>query len=227
MYYTFYYSNRLSFFTHSRIIIFCLCESCKSKEVRLMQNNINYREIVQTVTQQVTANIVKQLGDMKPDVEQEIADAVFKTVDSIIYPKIQSLESRIANLQSQLSKNDTSSLQRQLNDLQTRISNLERQIASSGNNNSSYSNPVTPVPSSSNQTLLDKIRFWQHKNYNGWIIYVNENQADFLYKIREDGSQNTQLTDYSVSLIKGIKSGMFSSTLEIVDSNYQHHTIKI
>lgn len=192
-----------------------------------MQNNINYREIVQTVTQQVTANIVKQLGDMKPDVEQEIADAVFKTVDSIIYPKIQSLESRIANLQSQLSKNDTSSLQRQLNDLQTRISNLERQIASSGNNNSSYSNPVTPVPSSSNQTLLDKIRFWQHKNYNGWIIYVNENQADFLYKIREDGSQNTQLTDYSVSLIKGIKSGMFSSTLEIVDSNYQHHTIKI
>lgn len=192
-----------------------------------MQNNIDYREIVQTVTQQVTANIVRQLGDMKPDVEVEIADAVFKTVDSLIQPKIQSLETSIANLQNQLSKNDTSSLQRQLNDLQTRISNLERQNASSGNNNSSYSNPVTPVSSSNNQDLLDKIQFWQHKNYNGWIIYVNENQADFLFKIREDGSQNTQLTNFSVMLIRGIKSGMFSSTLEIVDTNHQRHTINI
>ncbi len=192
-----------------------------------MQNNIDYREIVQTVTQQVTANIVRQLGDMKPDVEVEIADAVFKTVDSLIQPKIQSLETSIANLQNQLSKNDTSSLQRQLNDLQTRISNLERQNASSGNNNSSYLNPVTPVSSSNNQDLLDKIQFWQHKNYNGWIIYVNENQADFLFKIREDGSQNTQLTNFSVMLIRGIKSGMFSSTLEIVDTNHQRHTINI
>lgn len=192
-----------------------------------MQNNIDYREIVQTVTQQVTANIVRQLGDMKPDVEQEIADAVFKSIDSIIYPKIQSLETRIANLQSQLSKNDTSSLQRQLNDLQTRISNLERQKALSGNNSSSYSKPVTSVSSSSNKALLNESLRCINKRYNGWIIYINRNQGDFLYKIREDGSQNTQLTDYSVKIIIGFKSGMLNSTVEISDSNYDHHTIKI
>ena len=34
--------------------------------------------------------------------------------------------------------------------------------------------------------------------YNGWIYYANPLMGDSLYKVRENGTDNTQLTDSSV-----------------------------
>lgn len=34
--------------------------------------------------------------------------------------------------------------------------------------------------------------------FNGWIYYANDEMGDFLYKVRSDGTENQQLTDYSV-----------------------------
>lgn len=35
-------------------------------------------------------------------------------------------------------------------------------------------------------------------HYNGWIYYINEQNGRFLYKIRENGTDNRRLTDYTV-----------------------------
>lgn len=36
--------------------------------------------------------------------------------------------------------------------------------------------------------------------YGGWIYYSNERNGKFLYKIRENGTDNRQLTDYTVDV---------------------------
>lgn len=37
-------------------------------------------------------------------------------------------------------------------------------------------------------------------HYDGWIYYTNKKNGKFLYKIRENGKDNRQLTDYTVDV---------------------------
>ena len=45
---------------------------------------------------------------------------------------------------------------------------------------------------------VDEVRIPDGYKCNGWIFYSNEDEGNCLYKIREDGTCNTKLTDYSV-----------------------------
>ena len=45
---------------------------------------------------------------------------------------------------------------------------------------------------------VDEVRIPDGYKCNGWIFYSNEDDCNCLYKIREDGTCNTKLTDYSV-----------------------------
>ncbi len=33
----------------------------------------------------------------------------------------------------------------------------------------------------------------------GWLYYVNQERKDFLYRVREDGTENQQITNFSVN----------------------------
>lgn len=37
-------------------------------------------------------------------------------------------------------------------------------------------------------------------HYDGWIYYVNKENGNFLYKVKEDRTDNRQLTDYTVDV---------------------------
>ncbi|UWP69554.1 hypothetical protein [Subdoligranulum variabile] len=43
-------------------------------------------------------------------------------------------------------------------------------------------------------------RVLQGFHYDGWIYYVNRQNGKFLYKVREDRTDNRQLTDYTVNV---------------------------
>lgn len=147
-----------------------------------MQNYIDYREIVQTVTQNVMTEIVNKLNSMKPGIEQEIAEAVYSAIDS------------------RLSK-----LENSLNNIQSRLTALEKKQP----RNSGYA-------ASSNGDLLNRIKRWSHKKYRGWIFYVNRDDGDFLYMIKEDGSDNKQLTNESVASIASLSVHDSSCTIHFI-----------
>lgn len=60
--------------------------------------------------------------------------------------------------------------------------------------------------------------------HNGWVYYANKDMGDFLYKIKIDGTNNTQLTDYSVW-----SSGYYVSDgyIYFTDRNYRKLKIKV
>ncbi len=45
---------------------------------------------------------------------------------------------------------------------------------------------------------VDVREIYDEYKVGGWIYYTNDDDGGFLYKVREDGSCNTQLTDYAV-----------------------------
>ena len=61
--------------------------------------------------------------------------------------------------------------------------------------------------------------------FNGWIYYANEEMCNFLYKVRVDGTDNQQLTDYSVSSMYNAK--VKSGKLYFKDSDYREHSIDL
>lgn len=157
-----------------------------------MQNYIDYREIVQTVTQNVMTEIVNKLNAMKPGIEQEIANSVTNAINS-----------RLVNLENRL------------NNMQTRLTALEQKQSSGTSYTTSSASQYTPPAPPSNAELLKKIKWWSHKTLRGWIFYINQDDGDFLYMIREDGSGNKQLTNYSVSGISSLAVNGSSCTLEL------------
>ena len=157
-----------------------------------MQNNIDYREIAETVSQIVMTDISNKLNSMKPDFEQKIINALAGAIDS-----------RLANLENRL------------NNMQSRLTALEQKLSSISDNSTAstpkYVQPALP----SNAELLNKIKRWKYKSLRGWIFYINEDDGNFLYMIRQDGTGNKLLTSYSVEFIMSLSVNGSSCTVEI------------
>ena len=79
-------------------------------------------------------------------------------------------------------------LKQRINDLESRNANLSAQSVSIVSKN------TKTVLSEDEMDDIDFLGF----HVNGWIYYQNERQGNFLYKVREDGTENIQLTDYSI-----------------------------
>jgi len=114
-------------------------------------------------------------------------DDVFERVMAELQKNInQMLPGIIENIKNEI-KNE---YQNKLNALTTRIDKLENSLAKPA------ATSVTPsVPSSA---ILQKSYVRNGFKYGDWIFYNNEDNANFLYKVKKDGSQNTQLTNYSI-----------------------------
>lgn len=126
------------------------------------------KEIYDTVYRNVMKEVQESLSQMKPQLVREVADEAAQQVIGRYEQRIQRLEQRVQQLEQE--KNSGAPKDRN---------------ASAGNA------PKKTV-------RVDVSRIWDGFRFGGWIYYPNKNMGDFLYKVREDGSENTQLTDYSV-----------------------------
>ena len=77
---------------------------------------------------------------------------------------------------------------------------------------------------------VDMSRFFPGSNcfqYNGWIYYANKRMGNYLYRVREDGTNNQQLTDFSVKSYVHISMKVKNGLLYFEDDDYQVHTIRV
>ncbi len=106
-------------------------------------------------------------------------------------------------------------LENRLNNTQSRLTALEQKLSRITENS------VSPIPKftlsapPSNAELLNKIKRWRYKSLRGWILYINVDDGIFLYMIRQDGSDNKQLTNNSVEFIMSLSVNGSSCTVEI------------
>lgn len=119
-------------------------------------------EIYAAVYSDVMKEVRQNLSQMKPQLIQEIADAVMARIEKEYGKRLEKLERKASGKNTQ---------------------------AGEGKQAQTASGKGARI----NVSELDDTY-----KVGGWIYYPNPDDGDFLYKVRPDGSDNTQLTDYSV-----------------------------
>lgn len=76
--------------------------------------------------------------------------------------------------------------------LTKRVEKLEENLVKISNGNIGLKSKV-------NFNDVNKVKIPNGYKCKGWIFYSNKDDCNCLYKIREDGTCNTKLTDYSVN----------------------------
>lgn len=147
-----------------------------------MQNNINYQEIVQTVTSNILEDIKSQLASMQPG----IVDDIVKRMEASIQPSLDSFTNQLGDIQQRLSQLE------QQSGSSTKISQVPVSSTSAPPNTSSVSPTLGVDPQAS--TLLLLIQDWPHIVHNGWIIYADPDKYS-IFMVRENGVDNTNITD--------------------------------
>lgn len=152
------------------------------------------QEIYDKVFKDVMDEVRQNLSQMKPQLMQMIANDVIQEQSNLYAEKIHMLETHIIELEKKL-KNSTPQIAQRVSE-------------------NSISKP--------SKIDVSKISSFSSFKYNGWIFYPNEEMGDFLFKVREDGSCNTQLTDYSVA---PFPFKISNNCLHFTDSNFRDRQI--
>ena len=138
--------------------------------------------------EQIDLNSLIQSALSGYDSNKSTDNDVFERVMAELQKNInQMLPGIIENIKNEI-KNE---YQNKLNALTARIDKLENSLAKPAT--TSVTQSVSP------SAILQKSYVRNGFKYGDWIFYQNEDNANFLYKVKKDGSQNTQLTDYSVA----------------------------
>lgn len=166
------------------------------------------------------------------EIKQELARLVPQYKESIIevarYQYVENVEEIKRQIQIQLNelKQQNENLENTITALTKRVQGLERSIK----NNSGEAREVLSRSEKSTNVAKDKINMSRYRigiagfKFNGWIYYANDEMGDFLYKVRLDGTDNQQLTDYSVqSGMMNVKNGK----LYYHDHSYREHAINL
>ena len=139
------------------------------------------------------------------EIKQELARLVPQYKESIIEVArcqyVENVEEAKQQIQIQLNelKQQNEKLENKITNLKKRVQELERDKE----NNSEEAREVQARSEKSANAEKDKINMLRYRisngyKFNGWIYYANDEMGDFLYKVRSDGTENQQLTDYSV-----------------------------
>ena len=119
----------------------------------------------------ILEEVRNHLSQMKPDIISSIAEEVLCRIDNLYASRIERLEDRISELERRISDAQKTPVRQKTS---TGVADTAKKI--------------------------DTSRIHAEFRFDGWIYYRNGNMGNFLYRVREDGSENTQLTDFSVSL---------------------------
>lgn len=149
----------------------------------------------------------------------EICDNVQKSVMDIVRQNLSQMKPQImSEIKDELASELEKTYSARIHALESRIAKLEQQLSDKG---------MEQVQDSIKEEItthkIDVSKIYNGFKYNGWIYYPNEEMGNFLYKVREDGSQNTPLTDYSIFSDFKINYGY----LCFQDGNFRDRQIKL
>lgn len=102
-----------------------------------------------------------------------------------------------------------------------RITDLEKRMSY----DSGHSRTITEKSPVRNKNKIDMNRDdirYDGFEFNGWIYYPNKEMGGFLYKVRKDGSDNQQLTEYSVV---GTLFSVRDGKIFFYDTHYKEHSV--
>ncbi len=179
---------------HQEGIIYLSLETQKGAN-EIANNDI--QEICDAVREEVLTEVRNNLSQMKPDIISSITEEVVREMDS-----------RYAS---------------QIGRLENRISELERRVSNSQND------PVQQKASAGSSPAAERIDAERVScqygafRFNGWVYYPNKEMGDFLYRVRDDGTENTQLTDYSVWTVNRVEDGY----LYYDDKHFKERKLKL
>lgn len=146
-------------------------------------------------------------------------DSVQEVVMSIVRQNLlQTKPQIITEIENELIRKLEKTYSSRISSLESRIAKLEQQISDQG-----IEWGLDGIKKKITTHKIDVSRIYGGFKYNGWIYYPNEEMGDFLYKVREDGSQNTQLTDYSIRSYFSINNGY----LYFRDNKWNDRKIKL
>ena len=149
---------------------------------------------------------------------QKISEDDNQTTDTNI-----SIEKMLSQIREDIEQEIMNRCQQEMDKLSARIDELAELIAKGNKPTNVSSTPFTPSPNTLSQEKMCNISLNCSFKYGEWIFYVNEDNGDFLYKVKKDGTQNTQLTDYSIEVFFKIKDGY----LYFDDSEGKQRKIKL
>ena len=131
---------------------------------------------------------------------RKLTDEEQLSISNVVYEKVMSelknnINQTFPQIIQSITDEVTQKFQEEINRLKQRINDLKSR-------NANLSAQSVSIVSKNKKTVLsedemDDIDFYGF-HFNGWIYYKNERQGNFLYKVREDGTENIQLTDYSI-----------------------------
>lgn len=124
------------------------------------------KEIYEAVYRDVMEEVRRNLSQMKPQLVQEIADAVFARMEEKYGKRLES--------------------------------GLEKPEGKATEKNGRSGKGKEPRAGAERTKKIDVSEIHGGYRVGGWIYYANYDDGGFLYKVRKDGSGNTQLTDYAV-----------------------------
>ena len=126
---------------------------------------------------------------------REICDCVQEAVLDIVGQNLSKMKPQVVSeIRNKLICELEKTYSSRISSLESRIAKLEQQISDQG-----IERVQDDIKKKIRAHKIDVSKIYGGFKYNGWIYYLNEEMGDFLYKVREDGGENTQLTDYSVS----------------------------
>ena len=159
------------------------------------------KEICDTVYKNVLDEIKENLSQMKPQIVQEIVEAVTQREKSVYTALERTIEK----------------IDRRMQELNMDNSGSKESISSSD------SSGISDVPFSTLYGIYDEIELDGFK-YNGLTYYSNKDMGGCLYKVKADGTCNTRLTDFSANTISArVEDGH----LYFRDATYKERRIKI
>ncbi len=83
--------------------------------------------------------------------------------------------------------------------------------------NSYYNNKIT------SKEIERLKRKYGSMTADGWVMYINEDEGERLYKIRLDGTENTQLTTGKIWTVDNVENGWIYYT----DVNHQKKKVRL
>lgn len=147
-----------------------------------MANDV--REIYDAVLEEVKEEFEK----LKPQLEEKVVkDVVMKLNAKEIIDTIAQYERRIGQLEKKIE-----SLDKMILEIRSQISKESVSIGSNAQR-------VDICSKNDKYIYMEMPEIVHGYKFNGWIYYANSEMGDFLYKVREDGTENQQLTDYSIN----------------------------
>lgn len=170
------------------------------------------REIYEAVIGEVR----KELSKIIPQYEERMIQSLSRHCEDIVSNMINTYDRRIEELEKKISVIEKHLIEAE--QVLKKANLTESQIKSQ------------KVERKANSSVQEKIDMSRHDirngfKFNGWVYYANEDMGSFLYKVRIDGTDNQQLTDYSVSQCLGysVKDGK----LFFKDGHYKECSITI